>query len=44
MRRQEWLLYLLAAALFAAAVAGSVLYFKAVFESDLPGWLKFLLL
>lgn len=36
-------LYLLAVAVF-AAVAGSVLYVKAVLESDLPSWLKFILL
>jgi len=41
---RKWLLYLLAAVVFAAAVAGSILYIKAVLESDLPAWLKFILI
>lgn len=41
---QKWALYLLAAVVFTTAVIGNILYVMAVLESNLPGWMKFILL
>lgn len=41
---QKWGLYLLAAVVFTAAVIGNILYVTAVLESNLPGWMKFVLI
>lgn len=44
MHRQTVLTVILFVALLAVVVGINILYFKVILNSDLPGWLKFILL